>query len=84
MLHVSEVKYLNGYKIWISFNNGKSGIVDLKSELTGEMFEPLNDINQFKKISVHPIMETLVWENGADLAPEYLLEILEAPIKNVG
>jgi len=84
LLHVIEAKYLNEYKIWVSFNNGKSGIIDLKDDLTGEVFEPLKDIEQFKRISVHPLMETIVWENGADLAPEYLLDLLEIPIKNVG
>ena len=84
ILHVTEAKYLNEYKIWISFNNGKSGIVDLSEELTGEVFEPLKNIEQFKKISIHPIMETIVWENGADLAPEYLLDLLDMPVKSVG
>ena len=81
ILHVNDVKYLEEYKIWISFNNGKSGIIDLKEELTGEIFEPLKNIELFKNISIHPIMETIVWETGADLAPEYLLDLLEFQIK---
>jgi hypothetical protein len=84
ILHVIEAKYINEYKIWVSFNNGRSGIIDLKEELTGEVFEPLNNLEEFKKISIHPIMETLVWENGADFAPEYLLDLLESPIQSVG
>jgi len=84
ILHVVDVKYLNEYKIWISFNNGNSGVVDLQNELTGPIFEPLIDIALFKTIKVHPIMETVVWENGADLAPEFLHDLMEVTIKTAG
>jgi hypothetical protein len=40
------------------------------------MFEPLKDINKFKSFQVDPELETLVWENGADFAPEFLREHL--------
>ena len=84
ILHVIEAKYLYDYKIWISFNNGNEGVVDLENELTGEVFEPLVNKEEFRKISVHPIMETVVWDNGADLAPEFLLSLILNPIKKVG
>ncbi len=38
------------------------------------MFEPLRDIENFKRFRVDPEMETVVWDNGADLAPEFLHE----------
>lgn len=84
ILHVVDVKYLNDYKIWVSFNNGNSGVVDLQNELTGPIFEPLKEISLFKTIKVHPIMETVVWENGADLAPEFLHDLMEVTIKTAG
>jgi len=84
ILHVVDVKYLNEYKIWVSFNNGNSGVVDLQIELTGPIFEPLKEISLFKTIKVHPIMETVVWENGADLAPEFLHDLMEVTIKTAG
>jgi len=84
ILHVVDVKHINDYRIWVSFNNGKSGIIDLKNELTGPIFEPLKEISLFKTIRIHPIMETVVWDNGADLAPEYLLELMEELINTAG
>jgi len=39
ILHVLDAKYLNEYRVWISFNNGNSGIINLKDDLDGEMFE---------------------------------------------
>ena len=41
ILHVKEAKYLHDYVIWLRFNDGAEGMVDLKDELYGEVFEPL-------------------------------------------
>jgi len=73
-LHVREAKYLHDYVVWLRFNDGAEGEVDLEGELEGEMFSPLRDIDQFKRFRVDPELETIVWENGADLAPEFLYE----------
>ena len=72
LILVKHAKYLKDYKIEIEFNDGKKGIVDLSDELYGEVFEPLKDKNIFSKIKVDKDLETITWENGADLAPEYL------------
>ncbi len=71
-IYVKNAKYLGDYKIEVEFNDGKKGVVDLSDELYGEVFEPLKDKNLFSKIKVDEDLETVVWENGADLAPEYL------------
>ncbi|GGN21210.1 MULTISPECIES: DUF2442 domain-containing protein [Marinomonas] len=72
MLHITSAKYLSGYKLWIAFDDGTSGEVDLANELKGSMFEPLKDLAEFQNVSVDPELETIVWPNGADLAPEFL------------
>ena len=79
ILHVKEAKYLHDYVIWIKFNDGIEGEVDLEYELTGEIFGPLRDKNLFKSFKVDPILETIVWENGADLAPEFLHDNIKIP-----
>lgn len=73
-LHVKEAKYLHDYTLWLRFDNGIEGEVDLENELSGEIFEPLKDLDMFKSFSIDPEIETVVWENGADLAPEFLYE----------
>ena len=72
ILHVKEAKYLHDYIIWLKFNDGAEGEVDLKDELYGDIFEPLRDIEMFKSFKVDPILETIVWPNGADIAPDFL------------
>ncbi len=74
ILHTTSLKYLGDYRLFLTFNNGVSGEVDLNGRLTGEMFEPLRDKNLFA--TAHPAMLTVAWANGADLAPEFLLELL--------
>lgn len=72
LLHVLDAKYLSGYKIELTFNDGKVGIADLEDSLNGEVFEPLRDETTFSQLKVDSVLETIVWPNGADLAPEYL------------
>jgi hypothetical protein len=67
-----EARYLSGYSLWLRFSDGAAGEIDLSSALEGPIFEPLREIEAFKAFQVHPELKTLVWPNGADLAPEYL------------
>ncbi len=76
ILHVVEAKYERDYIIHLKFNDGAEGFVDLAKELHGEMFAPLKDKERFKAFRVDPELNTIVWENGADLAPEFLHERL--------
>jgi hypothetical protein len=71
---VKEAEYLHDYVLWLRFNDGAEGLVDLKDELYGEMFEPLRDMKTFQAFKVDPDLETIVWDNGADLAPEFLYD----------
>ena len=80
ILHVVEVKYLHDYLIWVRFNDGASGEVDLSAELEGEVFGSLQDKTLFKTVKVDPFMQTIVWDNGADLAPEFLYDQLKISI----
>lgn len=78
ILHTTEVTALPGYRLFLRFNNGAAGEVDLSAELDGEVFEALRDPAVFATASQHPIMRTAAWANGADLAPEFLLELMQA------
>lgn len=72
--HVVEAKYVDGYRIWVRFRDGQSGIVDLDAELVGPIFEPVRESDVFQAFQIHPDFHTLVWPNGADIAPELLHE----------
>lgn len=74
ILHVREAKHVRDYVLWLRFNNGAEGEIDLAGELEGEVFGPLKDMNAFRAFTVDPELGTIVWQNGADLAPEFLYE----------
>ncbi|MBS0320524.1 MAG: DUF2442 domain-containing protein [Proteobacteria bacterium] len=74
--HVTEARYVGGYIVWLRFNDGSEGEVDLSNELHGPIFEPLRDLGQFRQLAVHPELRTVVWPNGADFAPEFLRSAL--------
>ena len=48
----------------------------MSGELDGDVFEALRDPAQFATAYQHPVMRTVAWANGADLAPEFLLELM--------
>ncbi len=84
MLEVTQAQYRGEYKIWVEFNSGDSGVVDLSDALWGPMFEPLKDIDQFKRFVVSDVLHTVAWENGADLAPEYLHKnMTPCPVRSI-
>ena len=73
MLRITDVDYIKGYELALTFNDGKKKIVNLQPHLTGEVFGELLDKNKFIQYALTPV--TIEWANGADLAPEFLYEI---------
>jgi hypothetical protein len=71
LVHVLEARHLGGHRVWLRFDDGLTGELDLSSELDGEIFEPLRDPYFFGQFEVD---DTLAWPNGADFAPEFLHE----------
>lgn len=74
-LHVEKATYLKDYKLRLIFNNGVAKDVELRTELYGQVFEPLQEIELFKQVKVNPDTRTIEWPTGADFAPEFLYEI---------
>lgn len=75
-LEVLKAEYISDYKIKLWFSNHKTKVVDLYSSLNGVIFEPLKNIDFFRRFSIK--YNTIEWENGADFAPEYLYELPDA------
>jgi hypothetical protein len=72
ILHVEEVTVRGAHCLEVSFNDGVRKTVDLTPLLTGPVFEPLRDPEYFARAVVDAEAGTVVWPNGADLAPEAL------------
>ncbi len=77
ILHVTDAKHLKDYQLWLKFNDGAEGAVDLSKELWGTVFEPLKDVRLFSQLKIDAELDTIVWPNGADLSPEFLHDLLQ-------
>ena len=71
---LKAAEYVESYRLRLTFSDGKVGDIDLASELWGEVFEPLKDLELFKSLKVDQELGTVVWPNGADFAPEFLYQ----------
>jgi len=76
---VIEAKYEHDYTVYVRFDDGMEGDLDLRDELYGAVFEPLKDPQVFTQVSIHPDFHTLCWPNGADFAPEFLYDRIRIP-----
>ena len=78
MVWILNAEYVEDYKIHVTFNNDESGIIDLKEVILNDkrpIFRELSDANKFRQFKVD--FDTIVWENGLDLAPEFLYDFLK-------
>ena len=73
---VVRADYQNEFKIRLVFSDAVEGIVDFSAWLDGPVFEPLKNPEYFARFFVEG--GTVVWPNGADIAPETLYERAKA------
>jgi hypothetical protein len=75
---VTAVRHVRDHILWLRFSDGAEGEVDLRDELDGEVFEPLREVTFFARAAVDPELQTVAWPNGADLAPEFLHDLVRS------
>lgn len=78
MHRVKNAKYLEEYKILLTFDNKKKKVVDFEKALdgfTGQVFIPLRNVDYFKNFTI--ALFTVTWPNEADVSPDYLYEVGE-------
>ena len=75
IVRIVEVTVCGARLLRLAFNDGTRKTVDLTPLLSGPIFEPLYDPAYFARVQLDPVCGTVVWPNGADLAPEALREL---------
>ena len=75
MHYVKGVEYISEYKLLLTFEDGSVRLTDLEPHLDGEVFEPLREVAYFRRATLNSDLDTIVWENGADMSPDFLYEI---------
>lgn len=79
MIWVTDARPLDGHRLWVRFNDGAEGEIDLSDLIRADarpIVAALSDPAVFAALRVD--MDTVVWDNGFDLAPEYLRSLLKS------
>ena len=81
---IVEVRALDGYRLYLRFEDGVQGEVDLgKSIRFDGVFASLRDRAHFEQVSVNSDLGTVCWPSGADLDPDVLYaQITGKPLPN--
>lgn len=70
---VIEVRPLDGYRLFLRFEDGVEGEVNVEKMVRFEgIFSPLADRDYFVRVRVNPDIGTVCWPNDADLDPDVL------------
>ena len=74
MSDVVKVRALGGYRLWLEFDDGDGGEVDLEPLLQPfeNLFAALRDPAYFAKVELSRTLGTIRWPNGVDLDPDVL------------
>ena len=74
LIKVNNARHVSGTKLELSFSDGIKAEIDFARWIEKyPFFEPLKNPEYFKNFSLDSW--TVVWPNGADIAPETLHEI---------
>jgi uncharacterized protein DUF2442 len=76
LVHVTEVQCPEDFRLRLQFDDGASGELDFSGEAWGGVFAPLADPNYFAQVRLDEELGTIVWPNGADIAPETLRRLV--------
>ena len=65
---IESVKPLKDFKLELIYSNGYTGIYDAKELLNYKVFEQLNDVNFFNKVTIN--YNAIVWNEEIDLCAD--------------
>ena len=69
---VTSVECEDDYILSVAFDNGETGLLDMKPYLNFGIFQKIRDPDIFR--TVHVSFDAIAWESGADIDPEFIYE----------
>jgi hypothetical protein len=70
MFKPTKVEAKDNYRIYLEYEDGVSGEIDL-SHLAGKgVFKMWEDYNNFKGVYIHPESHSISWSENADICPD--------------
>lgn len=74
LYRIVEVEARRGYRVWVRFEDGVEGEVDLSALVGKGVFRQWEEEGEFEKVYVDSETWTIAWPGGIDLAPDALYE----------
>jgi hypothetical protein len=73
---VTKMRILDGYKLQLTFDDGKSGVLDCNPFIDkGGIFSKLRDPEFFKSVQINSELGVITWNDEIDIAPETVYSI---------
>ena len=76
MCKIVEAKPLSGFRIWLRYQDGIQGEVDLSGLAGKGVFSAWNQSGCFESVFIDAESGALAWPGGIDLCPDSLYEEL--------
>ena len=68
---VTSVRCLDDFRLELTFDDGRSGVVDCKPLIAkGGVFARLRDPERFRRAKVNEELGIVTWDDEVDIAPE--------------
>jgi hypothetical protein len=58
---------LERYELWLAYDDGTEGAVDLENQLSPGSLAQLRDVREFRRLTLDRSQNILVWPSGVDL-----------------
>lgn len=77
---LTSALFIRDFVLLLSFSDGLSTEVDFTNELSGGIFDALQDPGYFRSFTFKPLLGSIEWSNGADFSPEFLYELAKSTV----
>ena len=73
-MYPSVIKVIpqDNYQVYLEFDNNECGVLNMQPYLDFGVFKKIKDLSVFAKVRVS--FDTIEWENGIDLDPQFVYE----------
>lgn len=73
MMHtITECRAEGNYTLWLRFDDGLEGSVDLGALVLTESYLAISDAETFARVAIDPVSNAVTWTGGIKLDPETL------------
>jgi hypothetical protein len=69
---ITECRAESNYTLWLKFDDGLEGSVNLGDLVLTESYQAISDVETFSRVAIDPVSNAVTWVGGINLDPEKL------------